>query len=81
MKNDPLCVSQSSTGYWGYRLYSPSLEEASKGNYDVWFWTDVDKLPQGEITNWESTILIHWGISPEEIFKEVFELVSIKSNG
>jgi len=81
MKNDPLCVSQSSTGYWSYRLYSPSLDEASKGNYDVWFWTDVDKLPQGEITNWEPDVLIHWGISPEEIFKEVFELVSIKSNG
>lgn len=59
---------------------SPSLDEASKGNYDVWFWIDVDKLPQGEITNWEPTILVHWGISPEEIFEEVFELVSIKSN-
>jgi len=41
----------------GYRLYSPSLDEASKGNYDVWFWTDVDKLPQGEITNWSQ---IYW---------------------
>lgn len=80
MKNDPLCVSQSSTGYWGYRLYSPSLEEASKGNYDVWFWTDIDKLPQGEITNWEPTILIHLGISPEETLKEVFERVAIPSN-
>jgi len=49
------------TGSWGYKLYSPSLVDAQKGNFDVWFWTDLDKAPEGEITNWEPTILVHWG--------------------
>jgi hypothetical protein len=64
-------------GYFGYKLYSPSLEEANKGNYDVWFWTTLQKIPEGEITNWEPTILAHWGSNPEEIYKQIFDLVQI----
>lgn len=35
--HDDIEASHPSTGsgYLGYKLYSPSLEEASKGNYDV----------------------------------------------
>ena len=75
-KDDPLCVNRTTTGSWGYKLYSPSLVDAQKGNFDVWFWTDLDKAPEGEITNWEPTILVHWGVIPEEVHKELFELVS-----
>jgi len=75
-KDDPLCVNKSTTSSWGYKLYSPSLVDAQKGNFDVWFWTDLDKAPEGEITNWEPTILVHWGLIPEEVHKELFESVS-----
>jgi len=42
----------------------------------VWFWTDLDKEPEGEITNWEPTVLVHWGVIPDEVYKELFESVS-----
>jgi hypothetical protein len=60
-------------------LYTPSLDEARKGNYDVWFWTAIDKLPQGEITNWQPNILAHWGTSPDDVYKQIFQLVEVPS--
>lgn len=79
---DDIEASHPSTGpgYFGYKLYSPSLEEASKGNYDVWFWTPLEEIPEGEITSWQPNLLVHWGTSPEEVYKEIFERVAIPSN-
>lgn len=76
-KDDPLCAVETSSGYWGYRLYTPSLDEARKGNYDVWFWTNIDKLPQGEITNWQPIVLTYFGSGPEDVYKELFQLVEV----
>jgi len=58
----------------GYKLYSPSLVDAQKGNFDVWFWTDLDKAPEGEITNWEPTILVHWGLILRKYIKNCLNL-------
>ena len=80
--HDDIEASHPSTGsgYLGYKLYSPSLEEASKGNYDVWFWTPLEDIPEGEITSCQPNLLVHWGTSPEEVYKEIFERVAIPSN-
>lgn len=66
------------TVHWTYKLMSTSTADALAGNFAVWYWTNIDKVPVGYITNWEPVVLVHWGgFSPEDVYKQIFELVRI----
>jgi len=48
-------MENPSTVYCTYKLIASSLEEAQKGNFTVYIWTNIDRTQNGVIENWIPT--------------------------
>ncbi|WP_018963705.1 hypothetical protein [Coprothermobacter platensis] len=48
-------MENPATVYCTYKLLASNLEEAQKGNFTVYIWTNIDKTQNGVIKNWIPT--------------------------
>jgi len=76
-----LDTDPTATIKWTYKLMSASVEEALAGNFTVWYWTSVNKVPIGYIEHWKPVVYTHTnGFNPYDIiYRQLFELVRYKT--
>ena len=64
-------MENPSTVYCTYKLIASSLEEAQKGNFTVYIWTNIDRTQNGVIENWIPTDF--YSSTDEEMAKKGYE--------
>jgi len=64
-------MENPSTVYCTYKLIASSLEEAQKGNFTVYIWTNIDRTQNGVIENWIPTDF--YSSTDEEMTKKGYE--------
>lgn|GEM_PF-499967 len=64
-------MENPATVYCTYKLIASSLEEAQKGNFTVYIWTNIDKTQNGVIENWIPTDF--YSSTDEEMTKKGYE--------
>ena len=64
-------IENPATVYCTYKLIASNLEEAQKGNFLVYIWTNIDKTQNGVIKNWVPTDF--YSSTDEEMTKKGYE--------